>query len=147
MAEPVDTSDLWICPSCGKKYVTANTWHSCGFHSVEGFLEGVPPEARALWERLVEMVGRCGEVTLHAGAGRIGFMVRVRFAGISALSSRGMSLHFWLKERVDSPRFARVEHLGGRDWIYRVRIERLEDLDDEVQGWLCRAYEVGCQRA
>ena len=93
------------------------------------------------------MVEACGPFDYHAAKTRIGFMVRVRFAGVTALSDRGMTVEFWLKERVESERFTKVEHLGGRDWIYKLRITSLDDLDAEVQEWLCMAYEVGCQRA
>lgn len=142
-----DMPTLWRCPECGKLYVQPNMWHSCGRHTVDDFLAGKSTSALAMWNRLVEMVGRCGPFGFHASKSRIGFMVLVRFAGISALSDRGMSLHFWLKRRAESPRFARVEHLGRRDWIYRVRITDIAELDDEVQQWLCEAYEVGCRRA
>lgn len=54
---------------------------------------------------------------------------------------------FWLKHRIESPRFRKVEHYGGDDWGYYLRVESLDDLDDEVQEWLCMAYEVGCQQA
>lgn len=55
-------------------------------------------------------------------------------------------MSFWLKERIESPRFRKVAHYGGRDWVYFVRVSTIDDLDDEIQGWLCRSYEVGCQR-
>lgn len=142
----VDTSDLWTCPSCGKRFVTTNSWHSCGRHTVEQFMEGRGDTAWAYWNRLCEMVGRCGEYSIVANKTGIGFMVRVRFAGISAVSERGMTLRWWLKERIESPRFARVEHYGGRDWGYRLRVTSLDQMDAEVQAWLCMAYEVGCQR-
>ena len=74
-------------------------------------------------------------------------MVRTRFAGVTSLSDRGMTMTFWLKEPIQSRRFARVDHLGGRDWIYSVRLKSIAELDDELQGWLCRAYRVGCQEA
>lgn len=93
------------------------------------------------------MVGRCGPYTLVANKTNIGFMVVVRFVGVTAISERGMSMNFWLKERIESPRFAKVDYFLHRDWIYRLRITSLDQLDDEVQGWLCRSYEVGCRRA
>lgn len=143
----VDTSDLWTCPSCQKRFVTRNMWHSCGNHSVEQFMAGKSQTAWEFWNRLQEMVARCGPYSIVANKTRIGFMVRVRFAGISAVSDRGMSLGFWLKEQLASPRFRKVEHVGGRDWIYSLRIKSLDELDDELQCWLCMAYDVGCQRA
>ena len=93
------------------------------------------------------MVGKCGPYSVVANKTRLAFMVRVRFAGISAVSERGMSLAFWLKQRIESPRFRKVDYYGRRDWVYFMRVSSIEELDDEVQGWLCRSYEVGCQLA
>ncbi|MGH8951787.1 MAG: hypothetical protein ACRDX9_10205 [Acidimicrobiia bacterium] len=56
-----------------------------------------------------------------------------------------MSLSFWLKQPIDSPRFRRIERLGADNWLYHVRVASLDELDAEVQDWLCRSYEVGCQ--
>lgn len=138
---------LWACPTCGAMYVSPNMWHSCGRLTPEEWLAGRGPHATALWSRLVEVMSTIGPFELHATKSRISFMVRVRFAGVSALSDRGMSLTFWLKEHITSPRFAKVEHVGRRDWIYRVRIATPEELDDEITEWLRRAYDVGRQQA
>ena len=143
----VDTSDLWTCPLCGKQFVTSNMSHSCGLHTVDQFMEGKGERAWAFWSRLQDMVARCGPYTIVANKTRLEFMVRVRFAGMDAVSERGMSMSFWLKERIDSPRFRKVAQYGRRDWVYYLRLSALEELDDEIQGWLCRSYEVGCQRA
>lgn len=147
MIVTTDTSDLWTCPKCGKRYVTRNMYHSCGRHTVDEFLAGKGPAALAYWERFKAMVGRCGPYDLFANKGQIGFMVRVRFAGVGSLSERGMTIEFWLKEKVESPRFTRVQYLERRDWIYKLRVKSLEEMDDELQQWLCEAYQVGCQRA
>jgi hypothetical protein len=40
-----------------------------------------------------------------------------------------------------------VDYYGHRDWVYFLRVTSLDALDDEIQAWLCRAYEVGCQLA
>jgi hypothetical protein len=142
----VDTSDLWTCPSCGKRFVTRNMSHSCGRHTVDAFMEGKGPQAWAYWERLQEMVGSCGPYSLVANKTRLEFMVRVRFAGMDTVSEWGMSLSFWLKRRLDSPRFRKVEHLGATNWVYHLRVSSLDELDDEVQRWLCLSYDVGCQK-
>ena len=143
----LDTTDLWTCPECGKRFVTKNLAHSCGRHTVEDFMAGKGEMAWSYWNALCRMVGTCGPYTVVANKTGIGFMVRVRFAGVRAVSDRGMSLFFWLKQRVDSPRFRKVEYFGGRDWGYHVRVTSPDELDGEVQRWLCLAYEVGCQRA
>lgn len=112
---------------------------------VEEFLADKGPKAMALWDRLIEIVAANGPFDYVVQKGRVGFMVRVRFAGVSAMSERGMTLGFWLKEQVESPRFAKVEHLNRSDWLYRLRVTQLEELDEEVAGWLAMSYRVGCQ--
>lgn len=146
MCVSVDTSDLWVCPSCGKRFVGRNMSHSCGNHTVEDFMEGKGETAWAYWNRLCQMVGNCGPYSIVANKTRLAFMVRVRFAGMSAVSERGMSLAFWLKEQIESPRFRKVENYGGNNWGYYLRVGSLEELDDVVQEWLCMAYRVGCQQ-
>lgn len=142
----VETSDLWTCPACGKRFVNRNMSHSCGPHTVDQFMEGKGPQAWAYWNRLQEVVAACGPYSIVANKTRLEFMVRVRFAGMDAVSERGMSFSFWLKERIDSPRFRKVVLYGRTDWVHHLRINSLDDLDDEVQGWMCRSYQVGCQR-
>jgi hypothetical protein len=112
---------------------------------VELFMQGKGPEAWAYWDKLQEIVGNCGPYTIVANKTRLAFMVRARFAGMGAVSEQGMSFSFLMKERIESPRFSKVEYYGRRDWGYHVRVTSLDDLDDEVQGWLRRSYEVGCQ--
>ena len=107
-------------------------------------MEGKGPTAWAYWDRLQEMVATCGPI--RSSPTRAGSIHGpVRFAGMGAVSERGMSFSFWLKERIESPRFRKVEYYGRRDWGYHVRVTSIDDLNDEVQGWLCRSYEVGCQ--
>jgi hypothetical protein len=109
----VDTSDLWVCPSCGKRLVTTNMWHSCGPHTVEDLMAGKSEVAWSYWNRLCEMVGECGPYSIVANKTRLVFMVRVRFAGMDAVSDRGMSFSFWLKQPIDDARFRKVVHYGG----------------------------------
>jgi hypothetical protein len=108
-------------------------------------MDGKGPLAWAYWDRLQGVVAACGPYSIVANKTRLEFMVRVRFAGMDAVSERGMSFSFWLKERIDSPRFRKVVLYGRTDWVHYVRIGSLDDLDDEVQGWLCRSYQVGYQ--
>lgn len=72
-------------------------------------------------------------------------MVRVRFAGVVRLRKDGLVCGFWLKRRVASPRFSKVEHLGRSDWVYQFVLRDEAELDDEVLGWIREAYDVGRQ--
>jgi hypothetical protein len=80
-------------------------------------LRGRPKEVVDLYRRFAEMVRDLGPgvkaVPVKTG---IGFMVRVRFAGV-ALQKRGLRANFWLKDRIDSPRFAKVEFIPPNNFI------------------------------
>jgi len=88
------------------------------------------------WHRLVDAIAANGPFEYAPQKGRVGFMVRVRFAGVNTLRERGMTVHLWLKERVESPRFFKVEHLLRNDWLYWLRFTDPEQIDREVASWL-----------
>jgi hypothetical protein len=94
---------------------------------------------------LNELVEGCGAFELAPTKSEVAFMVRVRFAQVKRLSERGMTVAFWLKHRIESPRFRRVDFIPPSNWIYTFRVVGLDELDDEVRGWLCSAYQVGKQ--
>jgi hypothetical protein len=136
---------LWRCPKCGQRFVTPNMWHSCIRMSVQDHLRGKPKEIVALYRTYARMVRGLGPgvktSTVRTG---IAFMVRVRFAGATP-QRRKLRAGFWLKRRIESPRFTRVEFIPPNNWVYSMDIRAPEDLDDEVLGWLREAYRVGVQ--
>src|SRR6266511_5153274 len=90
---------LWACPRCGQRFVSPNMWHSCVRMTIGDHLRGRPKEVVDLYRRFAEMVRDLGPgvkaVPVKTG---IGFMVRVRVAGV-ALQKRGLRATFWLKDR------------------------------------------------
>jgi hypothetical protein len=120
-------------------------WHGCGDYSVDGFFAGRSPRLRELYDAYVRFLGDVGPFDQVPTKSRIAFMVRVRFAGVARLRKDGLVCSFWLKRRIESPRFTRVELVGKHDWIYQWVLRDEEELDDEVRGWLAEAYEVGRQ--
>jgi uncharacterized protein DUF5655 len=134
---------LWACPRCGQGFVSPNMWHSCLRMTVRDHFQGRPKEVVDLYRRFARMVRELGPgvkpVSVKTG---IGFMVRVRFAGV-ALQKGGLRVSFWLKRRIDSPRFARIELIPPRNFVYSFHVRSPEDLDEEVRGWLREAYRVG----
>jgi hypothetical protein len=103
---------LWTCPKCGASLVTKNLWHSCG------------------------------RATLEEWKARMGPRARVRFAGITSLSETGMTCGFALPHPLDSPRLAKVEEVAPRWWYHRLRITDINELDEEIQGWLRDSHRL-----
>lgn len=136
---------LWACPRCGQRFVSPNMWHSCVRMTVADHMRGRPKEVVDLYRRFARMVRELGRgVKAVAVKTGIGFMVRVRFAG-AVLQKGGLRANFWLKRRIDSPRFAKVEFIPPNNYIYSFHVRSPDDLDDEVRGWLGEAYRVGIQ--
>jgi hypothetical protein len=113
--------------------------------TVGDHLRGRPKEVVDLYRRFARMVRELGPgvkaVPVKTG---IGFMVRVRFTGV-ALRKGGLRVSFWVKRRIDNPRFEKVELIPPRNFVYSFHIRSPEDLDDELRVWLAEAYRVGIQ--
>jgi hypothetical protein len=133
---------LWTCPRCGAKFVTKNLWHSCGVATLDDWKARMGPGARELYDRFEQMIAACGEYHVAPAKTRIAFMGRVRFAGITSLSEKGMTCGFAMPRPLRSPRFAKVEEVGPDWWIHRLRITDVRQLDKEVQSWLCDSYRL-----
>ena len=52
----------------------------------------------------------------------------------------------FLKRKINSPRFWKIEHLGRNDYSHRIKIYSADQFDAEFTAWLREAYQVGEQR-
>jgi hypothetical protein len=139
-----DDRPLWICPRCGHPYVTRNMNHSCTRHELGEPFAGKPAGVRALFDRFRAMVDERGPTTMIVYHNRVGFMVKVRFAGATPKRDH-LELGFWFTERDDDAGFSKVETLATNAHIHRAKIHTLAELDERVRRWIDRSYRVGCR--
>jgi hypothetical protein len=135
---------LWTCPKCGNEFVNHNQYHSCERHDLARLFKGKPAWIRELFQQFRTMVESCGPVKMLAYRDRIGFMVRVRFAG-AIPRRRWLEIVFWLRRRLHDARLQKIETLYPHVHIHHIRITEPEQLDQKVEAWLREAYAVGCQ--
>lgn len=124
---------IWTCPRCGHQFSTPNQYHSCQVHSLDDAFRGKPPEIRRLFDAFRALVEACGPVTVVPYRDRVGFMVRVRFAGATP-RQRWLDVSFWLTCRAESERFTRVETLAPNTHIHMLRVTGSDHLDAKVRG-------------
>lgn len=136
---------LWTCPKCGKSYVTRNQWHSCVVVSLDSHFVG-RPRARELFDAYVAALESEGPITISVSKTRIEIMTRARFTG-AVVRKDYLRSSLWLKRRVDSPRFTKIEHFGGNDWGHTFEIRDERDIDDELLDLAREARKVGDQEA
>jgi hypothetical protein len=133
---------LWTCPRCGVKLLTKNLSHSCGLATLDDWRARMGPKARGLYDRFEQMIARCGEYHVAPAKTRIAFLGRVRFAGITSLSERGMTCSFALPRPLSSHRFVSVHEVVPGWWAHRLRVTDVRQLDDRVQAWLKESYRL-----
>ncbi len=133
---------LWTCPECGAKFVMKNLWHSCGKATLDDWKSRMGRQARGLYDRFERLIAACGKYHVAPAKTRIAFLGRVRFAGITRLSERGMTCAFSLPHPLSSPRFAKVEEIAPGWWVHRLRITDARQLDEQVQSWLRESYRL-----
>lgn len=141
----MDQPPLWTCPECGQSFVTRNMSHSCRRLTEEDFFGGKEAQ-RTLYRAFLAFAERCGPVTVNINKTRISFQGRARFASVNRVTRDGLACHLWLKRRIESPRFARIERLEHGNYIHNFKLTDTAELDDEAAAWIAEAYEVGMQR-
>jgi hypothetical protein len=109
---------------------------------VETFLAGNGPRARLLFHRFEELISRCGPYEVAPAKTRVAFMARVRFAGVSRVSDRGMTIAFGLPTPRKSPRLSKVEEIVLGWYGHWMRITDLKELYGELLGWLRESYRM-----
>jgi hypothetical protein len=137
---------LWTCPRCARSFANRNQSHACAATlDLDQHLVGKDPEVVAIFRRLVELAERNGPVTVLPEKTRIAFQVRMSFAAFT-LRRHWVDGHVVLARRMESSRFRRVETFSPRNHLHQFRLERLDEVDEEVAAWLAEAYRVGEQR-
>jgi Domain of unknown function (DUF5655) len=137
---------LWTCPECGRAFARPNQTHTCRpLVALESHFAGRPALVREIFDRVVELASRCGPVTVLPEGTRIALAARMSFCALMPRRA-WVDGHVVLARRLESPRFRRIETFGPRNHLHAFRVSSVDEVDDEVAGWLAEAYEVGMQR-
>ena len=111
-------------------------------------------EALPLYEAFEAQVERLGEVNIRVQKTQVTFSNRRNFAFVSFLPARKakdrpktyITVTFGLDRRVPSPRIdAAVEPYPNR-WTHHVLISSVEEIDEELLGWVREAYDFSAQK-
>jgi hypothetical protein len=135
---------LWKCARCGRRFANRNQSHSCSRHTLAEHLRGRNPQVIALYRRFVQMVRRCGRVSILPEKTRIAFQVRMSFAVVSFRRNK-LRGHVVLARRLENPRFVRIDTISPRNHVHHFELRSPKELDREFLGFLRESYRVGCQ--
>ena len=145
-AKAASQRPLWTCPVCGQSFVGRNMAHSCVRLSEDDFFAGREAQ-RALYQRVSRLRGALRPISVNINKTRISFQARARFASVNRVTRDGLACHLWLKRRLESPRFTRIEHLPPGDYVPQFQADRWPASSTRKwPRWIAEAYEVGMQR-
>ena len=135
---------FWTCPRCRRRFKNRNQVHSCGQFTVAELLDGKPSAVVELFDRLLELLLRCGEVVVAPTKTRVLFKVRTVFASVS-VARNWLDLVVVLGRRLNHRRIQKA-HREYPGIVHFLRIESAGELDDELAEWLQEAYDYRRQR-
>ena len=135
---------LWVCPNCGRQFVSVNRNHSCGQYHLEDHFAGKEPIVRELYDRLLETLERFGPVGVFPVKTRIVFQAEVQFAAAMP-RKRWLDGYLWLRRQAPHPRIHKIEMGIFRDYGHLFRLTRPDDLDESLEDLLHEAYIMGCE--
>jgi predicted RNA-binding Zn-ribbon protein involved in translation (DUF1610 family) len=142
----VTTKELWECPDCGRRFANANQWHPCGRWIVENHLDGKPATIVEMYHRIVEMARSCGDVAVEPTKKMIEFKAPTSFAAV-AIRDRWIDLHLMLPNMQNTPRVLKQLKVSPEILEHTIRLKKISKLDEEIQMWLCEAYEAAQSRS
>ena len=135
---------LWVCPDCGRQFVSVNRNHSCGRYGLEAHFTGKDSSVRELYEHLYKTLQQFGPVKAFPVKSRIVFQAEVQFAA-AVPRKRWLDGYLWLRRQAVHSRIYKVEMGIFRDYGHIFRLTRRYDLDEELIDLLHEAYILGIE--
>ena len=139
------TQPLWTCSRCGRGFANRNQEHACGKYDLAHHFARKDVRIRAIFDAVVAAIQRIGPVRILPEKTRIAFQVRISFAQLTP-RRRWVDGHVVLARRLPHSRFRRIDTISRRNHVHHFRLERIEDVDENLSAWLREAYSVGEQR-
>jgi hypothetical protein len=109
--------------------------------TVEDHFTGKPTAVEATYRRLLRAARELGPVREDPKKTSIHLVRETAFAGVA---TRKTSLVLTVKSAFDiaSPRIVRRERTSPNRWHLEIRLDRPNDVDRELVGWLAAAYDL-----
>jgi len=110
-------------------------------HSIDEHFAGKAAEVRDTYDALLRVARGFGKVGEEAKKTSIHLVARSAFAGVV---TRREKIVLTIKSPVDvkGSRVAKCERLSANRWHFDVHLSAPSQVDDVVEGWLRRAYEI-----
>lgn len=110
---------------------------------MQKYLSGKPESVVHLYRQFEHLALALGEVEIAPAKTRIGFQNRRIFAAVNRISQQYLDVHIVTSQLIKSLRVRRVEGIDQDCYVNHLRIQSLDELDEELLDWLRQGYEWG----
>jgi predicted DNA-binding protein (MmcQ/YjbR family) len=130
----------YTCPQCERPLTKKNSWHYCKRTTIDSLFEGKPPELKALFDKLLAVVGSWEGVAASASKTCIVFITTKTFLVVKVMK-RELDLKFALPQDYNEFPVYKIANYGNKTEHY-IRLSSEEELDAEVFGMIRQSYEL-----
>jgi hypothetical protein len=103
------------------------------------------PELRPILEAILARVASLGPVTVQTRKGYVSLVTpRRTFAAIQPTTKRRVDLGLRLADQPIAGRLESPAAMGSSMVTHRIALTSVDEVDDEVEAWLRKAYEQNC---
>lgn len=110
-------------------------------YSVTDHFTDKDPVVRALYDKLLEVLNSFGPIIEEPKKTSIHLVRKSALAGVETRKSY-LLLNIKADHKIDSPRILKTEQPSANRYHHKVKFESLEDVDEELEGWLMNAYLI-----
>ncbi|GIJ48578.1 hypothetical protein Val02_54640 [Virgisporangium aliadipatigenens] len=133
----------WTCPACEREFGRARQAHVCvPGCTVDDSFAGRPAEYRRIYDAIIGFVRTLGPV--HEDAVSVGVFLKASrsFAEVRPVA-RSVNLWIVLGRPLSGARIGRAERASAGRHAHLVKLTSVDQVDDELRGWLEEAYLDG----
>ncbi len=125
---------MWSCPKCLRDFQKKNQWHSCGTMTSLDYLEGKQDDMAKVYKLLEEGLRKSG-VRIDAAKTAISLWKVRNFATVY-VQKRGIKVEFLSRTPIGDKRIASQHKVKEGLYFSRLKLLRMEDVDDKLLTWL-----------
>ncbi len=108
-------------------------------HTVDDHFTGKPVEVRKIYDKLVSLCRRFGEVVEDPKKTSIHLNRHSAFTGVE-VRREYLLVNIKSEQAIKSPRVPKSERLSAKRFHQKVKMSSVKDVDAELKGWLKAAY-------
>ena len=132
----------WTCDRCDREFARTNTPHTCvPGTTVESVFDSRPAYQREVYDAILAHLLTSGPV--HEDAVTVGVFLKAerKIAEVRPMA-RAVQVWLLLAREVSGPAVRKSEPVGAGRWAHDLRFTSVEQVDDQVRGWLDEAYDA-----